>query len=63
MPEHAVSGVTDPFLQVKILQVLRELAKDDDDAVDEMNDTRAAPTNALIRTLAPYPYLCAHTVH
>ena len=40
-PEHAVAGVTDPFLQVKILQVLRELAQGDDDAVDEMNDVLA----------------------
>lgn len=39
-PEYDVSGVTDPFLQVKILQLLRELAIDDD-AVDEMNDILA----------------------
>ena len=64
-PEHAVSGVTDPFLQVKILQVLRELAKDDDDAVDEMNDVLAqVATNTESNKNAGncILYECAHTI-
>ena len=64
-PEHAVSGVTDPFLQVKILQVLRELAKDDDDAVDEMNDVLAqVATNTESNKNAGncILYECANTI-
>ncbi|CEP10509.1 hypothetical protein [Parasitella parasitica] len=40
-PEHDVTGVTDPFLQVKILRLLRILAKNDRDASEAMNDILA----------------------
>ncbi|KAI9263434.1 adaptin N terminal region-domain-containing protein [Phascolomyces articulosus] len=40
-PEHDVTGVTDPFLQVKILRLLRILAKNDQEASDAMNDILA----------------------
>ncbi|CAO3696730.1 unnamed protein product [Rhizopus stolonifer] len=40
-PEHDVTGVTDPFLQVKILRLLRILAKDDREASESMNDILA----------------------
>jgi AP-1 complex subunit gamma-1 len=40
-PEHDVGGITDPFLQVTILEILRVLGKDDEDASDEMNDVLA----------------------
>ncbi|KAI8329608.1 adaptin N terminal region-domain-containing protein [Choanephora cucurbitarum] len=40
-PEHDVTGVTDPFLQVKILRLLRILAKDDREASEAMNDILA----------------------
>ena len=64
-PEHAVAGVTDPFLQVKILQVLRQLAQDDDDAVDEMNDVLAqVATNTESNKNAGncILYECANTI-
>ncbi|KAM0786814.1 clathrin associated protein complex large subunit [Microbotryomycetes sp. NB124-2] len=40
-PEHDVSGITDPFLQVKILRLLRLLGRDDVEASEAMNDILA----------------------
>ena len=40
-PEHDVSGITDPFLQVKILRLLRLLGRGDQQASDTMNDILA----------------------
>lgn len=40
-PEHDVSGVTDPFLQCKIIRLLRILCKDDPEASDSLNDILA----------------------
>ncbi|CED84885.1 adaptor protein complex ap-1 gamma subunit [Phaffia rhodozyma] len=40
-PEHDVSGVTDPFLQVKILRLLRLLGRGDAKASEDMNDILA----------------------
>lgn len=40
-PEHTVSGVSDPFLQVQILHLLRALGQNDEACSDAMNDTLA----------------------
>ena len=40
-PEHEVSGITDPFLQTKILRFMRVLGEDDAEASDQMNDILA----------------------
>ena len=40
-PDHDVSGITDPFLQVKLLRLLRLLGSQNDAASDAMNDMLA----------------------
>ena len=40
-PEYEVGGVKDPFLQVKILQLLRKLGEGNSEASDEMSDILA----------------------
>ncbi|XP_061109759.1 LOW QUALITY PROTEIN: AP-1 complex subunit gamma-like 2 [Conger conger] len=40
-PEHNVAGISDPFLQVRILRLLRILGRNDDMASDAMNDLLA----------------------
>lgn len=40
-PEHDVNGVTDPFLQVKLLILLRLIGREDKQASDVMNDILA----------------------
>lgn len=40
-PEYDINGITDPFLQVKILEVLGFFGKDNQEASEEMNDLLA----------------------
>ncbi|KAF1919102.1 adaptin N terminal region-domain-containing protein [Ampelomyces quisqualis] len=40
-PEHDVNGITDPFLQCKILQLLRVLARGDASVSEQINDILA----------------------
>ena len=40
-PEHDVTGVTDPFLQVKLLRLLRVLAVGDSETSEQINDILA----------------------
>lgn len=49
-PEHDVSGITDPFLQVKILRLMRILAKGSSETSDEMNDVLAQVKNYILIT-------------
>ncbi|XP_072271203.1 AP-1 complex subunit gamma-like 2 [Pyxicephalus adspersus] len=40
-PEHAVAGITDPFLQVRLLRLLRVLGQNDESVCDAMSDLLA----------------------
>ena len=40
-PEHDVTGIADPFLQVKILRLLRELGRGDSEVSEQINDILA----------------------
>ncbi|XP_075425203.1 AP-1 complex subunit gamma-like 2 [Ascaphus truei] len=40
-PEHAVSGITDPFLQVRLLRLMRILGQSDESVCDSMGDLLA----------------------
>lgn len=40
-PEHDVTGISDPFLQIKILKLLRLLGKNDPECSEAMNDILA----------------------
>ncbi|VDK43518.1 unnamed protein product [Cylicostephanus goldi] len=51
-PEHDVTGISDPFLQVKILRLLRVLGKDDSRATEEMNDILAQVGDVSIISVA-----------
>jgi hypothetical protein len=37
-PEHDVGGIVDPFMQVKLLQLMRRLGRGNDDSSEMMND-------------------------
>ena len=40
-PDHDVSGISDPFLQVRLIRLLRILGKNDVEASESMNDILA----------------------
>nr|XP_060635989.1 AP-1 complex subunit gamma-like 2 [Anolis sagrei ordinatus]XP_060635990.1 AP-1 complex subunit gamma-like 2 [Anolis sagrei ordinatus] len=40
-PDHSISGISNPFLQVQILRLLRILGRDNEDTSEAMNDTLA----------------------
>lgn len=40
-PEHDISGIADPFLQVKLLSILAVLGENSDQASEGMNDILA----------------------
>ena len=47
-PEHDVCGVSDPFLQIKILRLLRLLGRNDSESSEIMNDILAQVCSDVI---------------
>ena len=46
-PEYDIAGITDPFLHIRLLRLLRVLGHGDADASDLMNDILAQVTSHL----------------
>lgn len=44
-PEYDINGITDPFLQIRLLRLLRLLGKNDADVSDIMSDILAQVSN------------------
>jgi AP-1 complex subunit gamma-1 len=58
-PEHDIAGIADPFLQVKILQLLAMLGRRCDEASDAMNDVLAQVLMNPLATIIAVP--CLHS--
>lgn len=52
-PEYDVNGITDPFLQIRLLRFLRLLGKGDADSSDVMSDILAQVSNHLVLMYIP----------
>lgn len=46
-PEYDIAGITDPFLHIRLLRLLRVLGQGDADASDCMNDILAQVSSLL----------------
>uniref|UniRef100_A0A8B9HAE7 Adaptor related protein complex 1 subunit gamma 2 n=1 Tax=Astyanax mexicanus TaxID=7994 RepID=A0A8B9HAE7_ASTMX len=64
-PEHNVAGISDPFLQVRILRLLRILGRNNDAASDAMNDLLAQvySTSKSITTGISFPFHSIHSIY
>ncbi len=62
-PEYEIGGVKDPFLQVKILELLRRLGEKNSEASDEMSDILAQVATNTESTKNPGNSVLAECVH
>jgi AP-1 complex subunit gamma-1 len=53
-PEYDVAGITDPFLQVKLLKLLQILGKGDREASEAMSDLLAQVRISFLISLFQY---------
>ena len=60
-PEYDIAGITDPFLHIRLLKLLRVLGEGDADASDYMNDILAQVSCVLmVNFMVSYFYIaCA----
>jgi AP-1 complex subunit gamma-1 len=51
-PEHDVQGITDPFLQVKLIHLIRVLARGDAQVSEQINDILAQVRDIYMSTIS-----------
>lgn len=59
-PEYDIAGITDPFLHIRLLRLLRVLGQGDADASDCMNDILAQVSSFCALFIPTACDLCGH---
>lgn len=56
-PEYDIAGITDPFLHIRLLKLLRELGQGDADASECMNDILAQVSCCRVYIMPSMPFM------
>lgn len=59
-PEYDIAGITDPFLHIRLLKLLRVLGEGDADASDSMNDILAQVSCVYVVTFMTILLYCSY---